>query len=152
MTWDKKHCRWKLWDNRPAKMIGRMYFVGPNGEERFYLWMLLTIVKGPLSFEDLCTWNGVIHPTLKSACVACGLLDSDDQWDRSLTEAELWQEGSQLHELFACISLHYQPADPLQLWMNHAQHVSDDCRHKLQTIRQIANPSEEQVWVHSNIL
>ena len=57
--------------------------------------MLLTVVKGPMSFEDLCTYDGVVHQNFKSACIACGLLDSDEQWDHSLMEAELWQGGFQ---------------------------------------------------------
>jgi len=93
MTWDNKHRHWKLRKNRPVKMIGRMYFAGPSSGERFYLRMLLTIVKGSVSFEDLRTWNDVVHPTFKSACIARGLLDSDEQWDRSLAEAGLWQGG-----------------------------------------------------------
>ena len=145
MTWDNKHRRWKLRKNRPAKTIGRMYFAGPSSGERFYLRMLLTIVKGSVSFEDLRTWNDVVHPTFKSACIARGLLDSDEQWDRSLAEAGLWQGGFQLRELFVCILLHCQPADALQLWRNHSVNLSDDCRHQLRTIHQIDDPSDEQV-------
>src|SRR5947207_7676701 len=106
-----------------------MYFVGPSGGERFYLHMLLTIVKGPTSFEDLHTWGGVVHPNFKSACIVYGLLDSDEQWYHSLTEAGLWQGGFKMRELFICILLHRHPADAHQLWVNHAQHLSDDCRH-----------------------
>src|SRR5436190_9410332 len=65
MTWDNKHHRWKLRRNRPANIIGPMYFVGPRSGERFYLRLLLTIVKGSISFEDLRTWDGVVHPTFK---------------------------------------------------------------------------------------
>ncbi len=88
-----------------------MYFVGPSGGERFYLRMLLTVVKGPTSFEDLHTYDGVVHQNFKLACIARGLLDSDEQWDHSLTEAELWQGGSQLRQLFVCILLHCYPTD-----------------------------------------
>ncbi len=150
MTWNAVKRRWKR--RKMGKTIGRMYFVGPSGGERFYLRMLLTIVKGPMSFEDLHTYDGVVHQTFKSACIACGLLDSDEQWDHSLMEAELWQGGYQLRQLFVCILLHCYPIDALQLWLNHAQHLSDDCRHQLQTTYQIADPSEEQVQLHSIIL
>ena len=128
-----------------------MYFVGPSSGERFYLRLLLTIVKGSVSFEDLRTWNGVVHPTFKSACIARGLLDSDEQWDRSLAEAGLWQGGFQLRELFVCILLYCQPADPLQLWRNYSTNLSDDCRHQLQTIHQIDDPSDKQVLLHFNV-
>ena len=129
-------------------MIGRMYFVGPSGSKRFYLQMLLTIVKGSTSFEELRTWDGIVHPNFKSACIARGLLNSDERWDRSLTEAALWQGGFQLRELFVCILLHCQPADALQLWRNHSANLSDDCRHRLQTIHQIDDPSDEKVRLH----
>ena len=144
MTWDRIKCRWKR-RQRVNNTIGRMYFVGPSGGERFYLRMLLTVVKGPMSFEDLRTYDGIVHQNFKSACIAHGLLDSDEQWDHSLTEAELWQGGSQLRQLFVCMLLHCYPTDALPLWINHAQHLSDDCRHRLQMTYQIADPSEEQV-------
>ena len=73
-----------------------MYFVGPSGGERFYLRMLLTAVQGPQSFEDLRMVNGVVHPDFKSACIALGLLDSDEQWNQCLEEAALWQGGHAL--------------------------------------------------------
>ena len=102
-------------------------------------------VKGPTSFDDLRTFGGVLYDNFKSACIARGLLDSDELWDRSLAEAAVWQSGSQLRELFVCILLHCHPASPLQLWTDHAQSLSDDCRHRLQTIYQIVDPSQEQV-------
>ena len=152
MVWKRKQRRWKRREIRIGSTIGRMYFVGLSGGERFYMRMLLTIVKGAISFEDLRTWNGIIHQNFKLTCIARGLLDSDEQWDRSLTEAALWQGGFQLWQLFVCILLHCQPADSLQLWRNHAQHLSDDCHHLLQTKHQIADPSEEQVQFHSHII
>ena len=152
MTLNRGHRRWNRRKTGFGKTIGRMYFVGPSGGERFYLHMLLTVVKGPTSFEDLHTYDGVVHQTFKSACIACGLLDSDEQWDHSLTEAELWQGGSQLRQLFVCILLHCYPTDALQLWINHAQHLSDDCRHRLQTVHHIDDPSEEQVHSHTILM
>ena len=77
----------------------------------------------------------------------CGLLDSDEQWDRFLTEAELWHGGCQLRQLLVCNLLHSQPADALQLWVDHAN-LSDNCRYRLQTIYQIANPSAEEAELH----
>jgi hypothetical protein len=151
MTWDHSLRRWNP-RKRKSGTIGRMYFVGPSGGERFYLRLLLTVVKGPTSFEDLRTFDGILHDNFKSACIARGLLDSDEQWDRSLAEAALWQTGSQLRELFVCILLHCQPASPLQLWTDHSKSLSDDCRHQLQTIYQIEDPSEEQVIIHSILI
>ena len=116
-----------------------------RGGERFYLRLLLTVVKGPTTFDDLRTFEGVLYDTFKSACIARGLLDSDEQWNHSLMEAAVWQNGSQLRELFVCILLHCHPASPSQLWMDHVQSLSDYCAHKLRTIHQITEPSQQQV-------
>ncbi|TMI79656.1 MAG: hypothetical protein E6H10_14970 [Bacteroidetes bacterium] len=152
MVWKQGLRRWNRRKNGIGSTIGRMYFVGPSGGERFYLRMLLTIVKGAMSFEDLRTYDGVVHQNFKSTCIARGLLDSDDQWDRSLTEAALWQGGFQLRQLFVCILLHCQPADPLELWRNHSVNLADDCKHQLQTKHQIDDLSEEQIYYSHIIL
>ena len=59
-------------------MIECMYFVDPSDDKRFYLRMLFTIVKSPMSFEDLYTYDDVIHEIFKSTCIARDLLDSDE--------------------------------------------------------------------------
>ena len=69
--------------------IGRIYFASPNSGERFYLRLLLTVVKGPTSFENLRTVSGVVYDTFKSACVARGLLEDDEEWIQCLREATL---------------------------------------------------------------
>src|SRR5205814_5247787 len=48
MVWDLKHHRWNRRKRGVGNTIGRMYFVGPTGGERFYLRMLLTIIRGPM--------------------------------------------------------------------------------------------------------
>ncbi|XP_028077475.1 uncharacterized protein LOC114279434 [Camellia sinensis] len=48
-VWLKSEHRWKPREHRYA--IGRMYFASPNCGERFYLRLLLTVVKGPRSFQ-----------------------------------------------------------------------------------------------------
>jgi hypothetical protein len=56
---------------------------------------LLTKVKGAVSFEALRTINGVVHDTFKSACIALGLYDSDDEWNACLEEAVSMRIGVQ---------------------------------------------------------
>ena len=70
----------KVWTPRKqGRAIGRMYFASPNEGERFYLRLLLSVVKGPQSYECLKTVNNVIHPSFKAACIAKGLLEDDDE-------------------------------------------------------------------------
>ena len=58
--------RTKTWHIRKQGFaLGRMYFIPPkSGDELFYLRTLLTVVKGPTSFEDLCQdLGGAPQPT-----------------------------------------------------------------------------------------
>ena len=87
----------------------------------------------------------MLHPDFKSACVALGLLNSDDEWHHTIEEAARFQTGSQLRWLFVCILLNCRPADPLKLWKDHQIHLSDDCGHRLRAEHAIDNPSDEQI-------
>ena len=100
-----------------------MYSVPPNGGERFYLRLLLTVVKGMLflltissnkpliyflattSYQALRTVNGVLCNTFKDACQARGLLDDDQEWLFCLQEAAGMCTGQGLHNLFVTILL-----------------------------------------------
>lgn len=92
-VWKKSPRTWSL-RKQGAPGLGRMYFVAPSMGERFYLRLLLTIVKGPTSFEDLRTFNGALLPTFRAACLARGLLEDDAEWRQCLMEATMMQTGS----------------------------------------------------------
>ncbi|XP_052193809.1 uncharacterized protein LOC127802150 [Diospyros lotus] len=85
-VWLKSEKRWKSRERGYA--IGRMYFASSNCGERFYLRLLLTVVKGPKSFQSLRTVDNVVHDTFKLACVARGLLEDDEEWIQCLKEAQ----------------------------------------------------------------
>jgi hypothetical protein len=136
----------KKWTPRKQNFaIGRMAFVHPSAGERFYLRMLLTIVKGAKSWAGLRTIDNIPHPTYKAACLALGLLEDDGEWDQCLNEAGQIQLGGQLRQLFAIILLNCQPAMPLILWDNHKANICDDLAHRLSVIG-YADPSEDQVF------
>ena len=122
--------------------IGRVYFAVPSDGERFYLRMLLYTVKCPSSFEDLRSYQGVLYPSFQEACLAPGLLESDEEWDICLKEAGEINSRSQLRQLFATILISNSLADPVALFNKHLPNLSDDCRHKLQHRFHIDNPSE----------
>lgn len=71
----------KMWAvQQKGFAIGHMTYVPPNAGERFYLCTLLTAVKGPTSFPDLHTFEGVEHATFHDACLVCRLLEDDGEW------------------------------------------------------------------------
>jgi hypothetical protein len=117
-TWDQ---RTKTWNPRRARFntVGRVYFALPSTGERYYLRMLLYIVTYPLSFEYLRTYEDIVYDTFQQACMAWGLLESDEEWDICLNEAVLMQSGQQLRQLFAIILLGNTPADPQGLFDRH---------------------------------
>ena len=77
----------KEWTLRKRGMcIGRLYFVSPKAGERYFLRTLLTTVKGPTSFFNLRTFEGIEYDT---SCVARGLYESDEKWQKCLREASV---------------------------------------------------------------
>ncbi|KAG5556991.1 hypothetical protein RHGRI_007293 [Rhododendron griersonianum] len=142
-TWNKTS---KIWTPRVSGFaIGRMYFASPNCGERFYLRLLLTVVKGPTSFECLRTVENVVHSSLKSVCVARGLLEDDDEWVQCLQEAAVMKIGYQLRRLFSIILTQCSPIHPYALWKQFSVHICDDLAHKIRTLFAISNPSEAQI-------
>ena len=75
--------------------------------------MLLNIVRGRQNFEQIRTIDNVMHPTLKSACYALGLLDGDKEWNDAIKEAEQWATAAQLSQLFVTLLLFCEVSNPL---------------------------------------
>ncbi|GJW87882.1 reverse transcriptase domain-containing protein [Tanacetum coccineum] len=73
--------------------------------ERYFLRMLLNVVRGPQTSEELLTVNKRVCVTFKEACFAYGLLNDDREWTRAIQEASLWALRPQLHDLFVTIFL-----------------------------------------------
>lgn len=143
-TWKATTKSWKLREKGFA--LGRMYYVSPTAGEHFYLRTLLTVVKGPTSFEDLRTFNGTTYLTFHDACLARGLLEGDGEWRQCLEEASIMQTGTQLRRLFATLLLFCSPANPTALWNQFRQHICDDLQHRLTSILHHDHPSDEDVY------
>nr|XP_017187377.2 uncharacterized protein LOC108173217 [Malus domestica] len=97
------------------KVIGRIYAVSHDEGEKFYLRILLNHVKGPTSFTNLRTINGVLHPTYKQAAQQ-RLLEIDDSIRQCLLEASTIQMSSALRRLFATILVYCAPIGVQGLW------------------------------------
>ena len=69
------------WKPRTQRMsIGHMYAASPFMGERYYLCLLLTVVRGATSSEHLRTVDGIVYETIKAACIALRLLEDDGEW------------------------------------------------------------------------
>ena len=71
---------WKL-RQRNSFALGWMIYVAPTAGKKFYLRMLLMVVRGPQSFEALKTVDDVICETFHDACLRHGLLEDDGEWE-----------------------------------------------------------------------
>ncbi|XP_072090624.1 uncharacterized protein [Arachis hypogaea] len=58
--------------------------------------LLLNIVKGPTTYVDIRTYNGVIYSSFRDACYACGLLDGDKEYIDAIEESSHWGSASAL--------------------------------------------------------
>ncbi|KAK9050845.1 hypothetical protein SSX86_030188 [Deinandra increscens subsp. villosa] len=123
-TWHEKEKAWK--PRQRGFSIGRIYYASPSMGERYYLRMLLNVVKGPLSFKDIRTVDGVEHETYMSACRALHLLGDDAEWLESIREAYQWQFGNQLRELFVTILLFCTVSDYARFFLDCLPYLSED--------------------------
>jgi hypothetical protein len=142
---DESTKKWKI--RRRGFALGRMYFIKPTAGEQFYLRTLLTVVRGPTSFEDLCRVPGSPNPlpTFYAACLARGLLQDDGEWRLCLQEACEMQTGTRLRHLFATLLLFADPSRPDSLWTDFRHYICDDLHHRLSAMG-IQNPSPEDTY------
>ena len=131
------------WTERQREIfaIGRIYYVHPSVGEHFYLRLLLTYVKGAISFEHLRTFEGTKHATYKEACIARGLLEDDSEWHQCLEEAKDMQMGGQLRRLFVTILCDCFPTHPRILWDDFKSYLCDDLANYLRQETDIHEPT-----------
>ncbi|XP_042954554.1 uncharacterized protein LOC122290960 [Carya illinoinensis] len=123
-VWNQQN---KDWTPRKKKtVIGRIVTANPFDGERYYLRILLNHVRGPLSFDDLRTVDGVVAPTFHEAATMHGLLQRDSSLEDCLQEASLYQVPSSLRRLFATILVYCNPTYPRELWESFEQDMSAD--------------------------
>jgi len=58
--------------------------------------VLLTIVCGVKSFQELRTIDGTEYAIFREPRVSLGLVDDNSEWDDALFEASTWATGAQL--------------------------------------------------------
>ena len=110
-VWDRTHKEWKT--RQRGWTIRHIYFVSPTAGERFYLRTLLITVKGPTSWADLRTFQGVEYPSFHATCLTRGLLENDDEWRQCLTEASLTHTGVSLRRLFSIDNISFLGRAPI---------------------------------------
>ncbi|GBP53109.1 hypothetical protein EVAR_97113_1 [Eumeta japonica] len=116
--------------------LGRVYNIHPTQTECFYLRMLLQYVRGPMSFQHLRTVNGVIFQTYQGACKELGLLEGDEHWQNTMSDAIISEPATKLRELFTTILIFCQPSDPLELWNKFRDALCEDILNRMRNENQ----------------
>ena len=78
--------------------------------------MLLHIVQGGTSYEDLRTISGILYSTFKEACLARGLVDDANECHEALLEASLWATGAELQSMICSMLMFSEVFGPHRLW------------------------------------
>ncbi|CAN1254546.1 ATP-dependent DNA helicase PIF1 [Linum perenne] len=108
-VWDEKECDWHT--RKKGFAVGRIVYIHPKREQVFYLRILLTKVRGALSYEFLRTVNGVLYPNFKEACRILGLLSTDDEWDAVMYEVSQWGQPTLVRNVFISLLMFCQVSD-----------------------------------------
>ena len=96
-------------------------------------------------WENLCTFKGVLHLSSYAACLACGLLQSNDKWWQCLREVATMSISNALYWLFALLLWQCELACLQTLWENFKANLCDDLCHTLHCVG-IDTPSDANVY------
>ena len=140
------YIRKQHWKRRQrGTSVGRMYSASPFMGERYYVRLLLTVVRGATSFQHLRTVDGIVYPTFKGACIALGLLEDDGEWVALFREGAQFMTGRALRHLFALALQHTTITNPLAIWEMFGYSMCDDVPHILTTGRIPVPPNAEEI-------
>ena len=110
--------QWNKKSQNIGKAIGRIPTISLCAKqiETYSLRILLHHIRGPKSFQDLRTVDGVLLNSFQEACQKLGLLEDDTEIENAMKEACNVRFGDQLISFFGSILEFCRPGDPLALW------------------------------------
>ncbi|XP_020972552.1 uncharacterized protein LOC110269208 [Arachis ipaensis] len=120
----------KWFPRKSHVIIGRIFFVPPRSGEIYYLRLLLNFVRGPTSYEQIRTIDGVVYSTFRDACYAYELLADDKEYIDAIEEASHWGSGEYLRRLYATLLFSNSMARPEHVWESTQRMLSDDILHR----------------------
>ncbi|XP_056843179.1 uncharacterized protein LOC130495713 [Raphanus sativus] len=122
--YDAKATVWKK--RKKGFAIGRLTPVSPSAGELFYLRVLINKVKGPRSYDDIKTVDGILYPSFEDVCYELGLLDDDKEYIEALKECSFWATGSYVRRLFAQMLLSESLSTLRLVWDSTKDILSED--------------------------
>jgi len=86
---------------------------------------MLTVVKGPLCYEDIRTVNNIVYPTFINPYEAFGFLTDDNEFIEAIKEAKDWGFRHFLRKLFVTMLFYDNLNTPHQVWKKTLDWLSD---------------------------
>lgn len=143
----------KKWNVRiKGNCIGRLYAAHPSQGEKYYLRILLNIVQGPCSYEEIRTFDGITYATFKDACYARGLLDNEKEWIDCMIEASYWASPNKLRHLFVTIILFCEVTIPSKIYNACWEQMSEDILYKQRKILNCTSFTMTEEHIKNNLL
>ncbi|KAG7552894.1 Nucleic acid-binding OB-fold [Arabidopsis thaliana x Arabidopsis arenosa] len=130
-TWDGTNKKFN--PRKRGWSLGRINYVPRKMEDEYYLRVLLNIVRGPKTYADIKTFNGVVYKTYKEACFARGILDDDQVFIDGLVELRQFCFGDYLRNFFAMLLLSGSLARPENVWEQTWHMLAEDIETKKRT-------------------
>lgn len=129
-TWDKSKKQWKR-RTKNKVCIGRLYTAHPQEGERYFLRILLHHVKGAKSYSDMKTYKNKRYDSFREACIARGLLEDDEEWDKALTDATTFSMIHSIRILYPNLLINGNVNKPYELWLKHKDAMTEDILYKV---------------------
>ncbi|XP_076062378.1 uncharacterized protein LOC143037720 [Oratosquilla oratoria] len=121
-----------VWEERSGRSysLGRIRAVTTKTVELFYMRLLLTHKKGPKSYEDLRTIDGVMYETNREAVKALGLLTDEATWKETIMDIiNHTNDRKQLRETYASMLVFSDLEDQSGIWEEVKDYFSSDYLH-----------------------